>query len=459
MGHVPISERTQALIALSLLQAFVVGAGLAVAGLTPEPRLIPSPPSVAVRALVRPGPAAQSADPAGKIPDPRTLATRLAALSGGPGPAVKAVVIDAATKRVLYDRGARQAATPASTTKLVTSVAALASLGPGHRITTKVVQGGADDIVLVGGGDPTLTARKPQRYGYPQYASLDELARLTADSLIKAGRGRVRVNVDTSLYQGPGTAAGWKPNYLPDGEVAPMSALTVDEGRVRPSDQDRVQDPAGTAVTTFARMLKQHGITASEGRRAKAGSRTLAAVQSPPLSALVEHLLTVSDNDLAEAIFRLVAVKEGQPGSFAGGVKAVGAVLRRLGVAGGVTVNDGSGLSPRNRITPLALANIAALAASGEHPELRAAITGMPVAGFTGTLAAPRYTGRTSAGAGAVRAKTGTLSGVSTLAGVAYDADGRLLAFAFMLGDGKSPVDPARLDLLASALVGCGCSR
>jgi D-alanyl-D-alanine carboxypeptidase/D-alanyl-D-alanine-endopeptidase (penicillin-binding protein 4) len=134
------------------------------------------------------------------------------------------------------------------------------------------------------------------------------------------------------------------------------------------------------------------------------------------------------------------------------------AELARLGVDDGVRVDDGSGLSTRNRITPLALARIAALAASGRYPRLRAAITGMPVAGFTGTLAAPRYTdSRTVAGAGVVRAKTGTLSGVSTLAGVAHDADGRLLAFAFMLGDGKGPVDRGRLDLLAASVAACGC--
>ncbi|WP_262402521.1 D-alanyl-D-alanine carboxypeptidase [Actinomadura sp. CNU-125] len=82
----------------------------------------------------------------------------------------------------------------------------------------------------------------------------------------------------------------------------------------------------------------------------------------------------------------------------------------------------------------------------------------MPVAGFSGTLSPPRYTGRASrAGAGVVRAKTGTLAGVSTLAGLVRDADGRLLAFAFMLGDGKGYVNPLTLDRLAAEVARCGC--
>ncbi|SEG27683.1 D-alanyl-D-alanine carboxypeptidase / D-alanyl-D-alanine-endopeptidase (penicillin-binding protein 4) [Thermomonospora echinospora] len=457
----PRRERIVAVITLCLLQVCTAGAGVAVIDLTPRHRVAPRPPAVAARTPVQVTAPMPGTDPDAPVPSAAVLTERLAALADGPGPKIGAVVIDAETGRTLFDRDARRPATPASTTKLVTSVAALSALGPDHRITTRVVRGGTEEaVVLVGGGDPTLTARTPAYGAYPQYASLDDLARQTADALKKAGVARIRVDYDTSLYEGGSTAEGWKPNYLPDGEVAPMSALTVDEGRTRLGEQTRVSDPAASAARTFARMLDRHGVPAKAGRRtvAERAAPTLGAVQSPPVSALVEHLMTVSDNDVAEALLRQVAVKRNRPASFEGGSQAVMAELARLGVAEGVRVNDGSGLSTRNRITPLALARIASLAASGAHPELRAAITGMPVAGFTGTLSAPRYTGPgTAAGAGVVRAKTGTLSGVSTLAGLVQDADGRLLAFAFMLGDGEGPVDRGRLDLLAAAVAACGC--
>ncbi|MBB6398114.1 D-alanyl-D-alanine carboxypeptidase/D-alanyl-D-alanine-endopeptidase (penicillin-binding protein 4) [Actinomadura coerulea] len=469
----PGRGRALAVLSLSLLNVFAVAAGLAVVKLTPDRRLSPQPPSVAARDLVRIAPssaAIPAAEPgSGRPPDPSALAGRLSALIGGPQAKINAVVVDAETRRPLYELRAGQPATPASTTKLATSVAALASAGPAHRITTRVVRGAGDGIILVGGGDPTLTALPPRAgAGHPPYASLADLARQTAMALKasgagQAGAGQVRVDYDASAYQGPRTAAGWKPNYLPDGEVAPVSALTVDEGRVAPSDpsrKTRVSDPPAAAAREFARLLSKNGVGARAGRSTVAQKEAvqLGAVQSPPMSALVEHLLTDSDNDVAEAVARQVAIKLGRPATFADAAQAVRQVLAGLGVAEGVSVNDGSGLSPLNRISPIALARIVSLAAGGDHPELRPVITGLPIAGFSGTLSPPRYTVAASqGGAGMVRAKTGTLAGVSTLAGLAYDADGRLLAFAFMAGDGKGPVDPGKLDQLAAAVATCGC--
>lgn len=464
----PGRGRALAVLSLSLLNVFAVAAGLAVVKLTPDRRLSPQPPSVAARDLVRIAPssaAIPAAEPgSGRPPAPSALAGRLSALIGGPQAKINAVVVDAETRRPLYELRAGQPATPASTTKLATSVAALASAGPAHRITTRVVRGTGDGIILVGGGDPTLTAL-PSRpgAGHPPYASLADLARQTATALKASGAGQVRVDYDASAYQGPRKAASWKPNYLPDGELAPVSALTVDEGRVAPSDpssKTRVSDPPSAATREFARLLSKNGVSAKAGRSTVAQKEAvqLGAVQSPPLSALVEHLLTDSDNDVAEAVARQVAIKLGRPATFADAAQAVRQVLAGLGVAEGVSVNDGSGLSPLNRISPLALARIVSLAAGGDHPNLRPVITGLPIAGFSGTLGPPRYTVAASqAGAGMVRAKTGTLAGVSTLAGLAYDADGRLLAFAFMAGDGKGPVDPGKLDQLAAAVATCGC--
>jgi len=455
VARVSRRDRAAALITLSLLQAFAITAASAVANLTPSRQDAPQPPSVARRPLL---PAAPPPPPLGDLTRPPSASALAAELEDlveeDDEPGIGAAVVDVDTGRVLFDRDAQRTAIPASTTKLVTSIAALSALGPDHRIATTVVRGGDDSVVLVGGGDPTVTARPPADGAYPRYASLEDLARQTAAALTKAGVRRVRVDYDASLYTGPGTAPGWKRNYLPDGEVAPLSALTVDSGRTE--DGGRVEDPAADAAEKFARLLEKAGIDAEEGRRTVAprGAPALGAVHSPPVSALVEHLMTVSDNDVAEALFRQVALAGRRPASFDGGARAVMDELGRLGAAQGVEVYDGSGLSTRNRITPLALARLVSLAASDAHPELRPALTGMPVAGFTGTLAS-RYTGETAAGAGNVRAKTGTLSGVSTLAGVVQDARGRLLAFAFMLGDGKRSVQSRRLDRLAAAVAEC----
>ncbi|MGI8328334.1 D-alanyl-D-alanine carboxypeptidase/D-alanyl-D-alanine endopeptidase [Actinomadura scrupuli] len=453
------------MVTLFLLHIFTVGAAVAVVKLTPTRDLEPRPATVAGRDLVGSNVAAlPAADAEAPVPGAAALSSRLAGLMR---PEINAVVIDAATRRVLFDQRGAQAAVPASTTKLVTSTAVLAAVGPDHRLTTKVVQSATGNgIVLVGGGDPTLAgpALTPARLAaaYPRPASIVDLARQTAAVLRQSGRTQVRLDYDASLYEGQRTAPGWKPNYLRDGEAAPVTALMVDEGRVTPGADTapRVQEPVTTAVQVFRRQLQRFGITVRTGSRVISvkGATQLAAVQSPPVSALVEQLLTTSDNDLAEAMARQVAIKQGLTPDFAGVAKGVHDELLALGVSQGVQTFDGSGLSIKNLITPEALARIVSLAASGGHPELRSVITGMPVAGFSGTLSG-RYLGPgTQSAAGLVRAKTGTLSDVTTLAGLAYDADGRLLAFAFM-ANRVQDVGAIRgsLDQLATAVAGCGC--
>ncbi len=139
------------------------------------------------------------------------------------------------------------------------------------------------------------------------------------------------------------------------------------------------------------------------------------------------------------------------------------AVLGRLGVRHGVHLVDGSGLSPLDQVTPAALAAAVRLAAAGRPAALRAAITGMPVAGFSGTLAPGQSVfgsfGRSALGM--VQAKTGNLNKVASLSGIITDASGRVLAFSFMadqIARGSLLASAAHtIDAMATALVGCGC--
>ncbi|MBB0232722.1 D-alanyl-D-alanine carboxypeptidase, partial [Streptomyces calidiresistens] len=120
----------------------------------------------------------------------------------------------------------------------------------------------------------------------------------------------------------------------------------------------------------------------------------------------------------------------------------------------GVRVVDGSGLDRSGRMTTDSLVGLLALAADPARPELRPVLTGLPVAGFTGTLDS-RYP---DVGAGVVRAKTGTLTGVNALAGTVVDSDGRVLAFAFLTeGTASATAAQNALDRAAAALSRCGC--
>src|SRR4051794_39427668 len=412
----------------------------------------PTPQPVRTPALPPVGATAPSPTPAGLV---RQL--RRAAAAPALGGALAALVVDAATGQPLFVRRPDAPLPPASTTKLLTAIAALDTIGPDATMTTTVVRSGRT-LYLVGGGDVTLAAE--DRGVYPAPATLAQLAARTASAV--AGT-RFRVRYDDTLWRGPKTAAGWPPSYVSGGNVAPLSALEVDEARLTGftslHPQPREADPALAAATAFQSALTSAGVRVSArvGPARAPKLAPIAGVRSPPVSALVQRMLTDSDNDLAEALARMTAVHESLPATFTGAARAVTAALARAGLPTASTrLVDGSGLSTLDRVTPRLL--VSALRLVATRPELRAIAAGLPVAGFSGTLA-DRYRSRLSRhGAGVVRAKTGTLAGVNSLAGTVTDADGRLLMFAFLTDHAADPdATEAALDRLAAALADCGC--
>ncbi len=471
--------RITVLVTLALLNAFTIAAAAAVAAMLPGRLALVQPARVVLPATVHPAPVLAAGGLSGPLPAGRSLGSRLSALlaSGVLGSSVGAVVADPLSGQVLFSAAGSAPSAPASTAKLATAVAALAAEGPGARFTTRVVQGGAPgQIVLVGGGDPTLTASAPPRSDYPQPATLAALAAQTARALTAEHRSAVQLSYDTSLFTGPALAPGWTMDYVTTGNVTPITSLEVDQGRLtasgKPEDADdpdnflpRSLTPAADAARVFATLLARRGIRVA--RRVSAGTApsqavAVASVSSPPLSSVVQWMLSESNNVIAENLARQVALAAGAPASFSGAAAATQEVLRRAGAAGGIHLVDGSGLSPDDRISPDALVGLVRLAASTGHPGLRPAITGMPVAGFSGTLAAGQsvFGGLGAYAPGVVRAKTGNLDTVVTMAGLADDRDGRLLAFAFMAGRvpaGDLQAAATVIVRLAATVASCGC--
>lgn len=375
------------------------------------------------------------------------------------GPAPGAVVLDAASGEVLLDRDAGEPRTPASVAKLATGAAALVALDPESRLRTRVVAGSTPgEVVLVGAGDPTLTTRRPRPADYPRRASLAGLADAVAARLAADGVAEVTVRVDDSLFDGPPVSPDWRPSYVPGGVVSPVSALSVDAGRVSPRSDVREPDPALAAGRDLARLLGRRGLTVTgEVSRVPAApdAPELAGVDSPTVAELVELMLASSDNDLAEALLRLAALGQGRPGTFADGTDAVLDVLTGLGVpTEGTALLDGSGLARGSTVSPETLGRLLVLAADGSQPRLDGLVSGLPVAGFSGTLSLRFGAGRAGTAAGLVRAKTGTLTGVSTLAGVAPVA-GRPVVFVVMADrvPGSTLAARAALDRFAASLV------
>ncbi len=374
------------------------------------------------------------------------------------------VVVDPASGEPVWQRDADRALVPGSTGKILTAAAALLTLNPTDTLVTRVLAGpDPGTVVLVGGGDPTLSTLPADREGV--YPDSPRLADLAAQVEQAAAAPVTTVLVDTSLYAGPTLAEGWQPGDIAAGYITPIEPLMVDGGRIDPTLQDtpRVTDPALTAGRALAGLLGADPDAVAVGTAAPDAQR-LGSVSSAPVSELVEHMLRSSDNVLAETLARQVALsRQGEP-SFAGAGEQVLAALAQAGFdPSGAVLADGSGLSTTDQVPARLLGSLLAAAAAptdGAHDTefLRPVLTGLPVAGGDGTLD-DRFVPGTDAvaGRGVVRAKTGTLTGVSSLAGVVTDADGRLLVFALMSNGASSAVVRPRLDAMAAELSACGC--
>jgi D-alanyl-D-alanine carboxypeptidase/D-alanyl-D-alanine-endopeptidase (penicillin-binding protein 4) len=404
------------------------------------------------------------------IPTPAGLAAALAkplkdVRLGGH---VSFAVTDVATGQLLYGMGQYSPATPASTMKLATATALLALRGPDFRITTHVVAGSTPgEVVIVGAGDPTLGATtKPT---YPGSARLDVLA-----DEVRRALGDVaptKVVIDDTLFQGSPIGPNWLPEDVNGKFVTRIYPLSTDAGRIDPQNLGAAKRYPNSATATgqiFAGMLGLPTSAVSFGTAPATPDNpasptspgaVLGSVQSAPVVRIIETMLENSDNVLAEFMARQVAIAVGEPPSFAGAAKAVTDELHKLGLPiANVHIVDGSGLSTDNRLTAALLTSIMSYAAQPAHRQMHALLTGLPVAGYSGTLQSRFHARNTSGADGLLRAKTGTLTGVSALAGIVIDKSGRPLAFALILDATGGQDAPAAADVVGATLRNCGCT-
>jgi D-alanyl-D-alanine carboxypeptidase/D-alanyl-D-alanine-endopeptidase (penicillin-binding protein 4) len=385
------------------------------------------------------------------------------------GTHVAVQVIDVATGQKLFTQNPTDPVTPASTMKLVTAVTVLALRGPAYQIQTKAYAGtNPGEVVLVGGGDPTLAINAAG--SYPDAARLDDLAAQVKRTL--GDTVPTKVIVDSSLFTGPNTGPNWEPTVADGGGyVARVTALMTDGGRINPKQVDppspRYVTPDLAAGQAFARLLGLPGTAVAAGRAPSAFAASpsagavpvpgalLGTVSSPPLVRILEEMLRTSDNTIAELMARQVALARQEAASFPGAGAAVLAELGDLGLAtAGVKIADGSGLSTDDRLTAQLLTAVLALAAQPDQPALHALFTGLPVAGYSGTLAGRFRSPSANPADGTLRAKTGTLPGINSLAGYVMTSGGRLLGFAVLADHVTAGILPAEaaVDRIGTAL-------
>jgi D-alanyl-D-alanine carboxypeptidase/D-alanyl-D-alanine-endopeptidase (penicillin-binding protein 4) len=368
-------------------------------------------------------------------------------------------ITDAMTGAQLWAQGAGIPMQPASVNKLLTTAAALLTLDRDARLTTTVLTDPDTPglIILKGGGDPTLSAAPPSTpTWYRDAARISDLA----DQVRKAGVAVTAVQVDATAFSGPTMAPGWDPLDILNGDIAPMEAVMLDGGRTQPVSVDsrRSATPALDAGRALAASFGVDAASVTFVTGPVAGAKTIASVQSPPLMERLREMMNASDNVMAESIGREVAAAEGRPQSFTGGVQAVLGQLDGAGIdTTGATLVDSSGLSVDDRLTAETLDEVVGAAAGDKTPELRPLVDVLPIAGGSGTLS-NRYldTDAGRAAAGFLRAKTGSLTGTNTLAGIVTDASGRVLTFALM-SNNAGPTGRTAIDALAATLRSCGC--
>jgi len=446
-------------------------------------------PPAPVRPVSKVAPAPDDAP----APSQNGIAEALAPVVGNPDlGGFSGSVTDAASGNVLWSSDASKPVTPSSTAKILTSAAALIALPDDKRVGTRVVAGAhPGEVVLIGGGDPTLTAQPDGEGYYPNGPRLADLA----DQLRASGIQADRIVVDNSAYTGPGMAKGWDPLDIEGGSIAPIEPVMLDGGRLEPLSEysPRSDAPAEDVGRALATELGTDPAQVQVGEAAP-NAAELASVHSAPLRDRLRDLMVHSDNVLAETVGREIAVATGKPASFDGAAEAVSTVLRDAGFdMAQAKMHDTSGLSVEDQLPARLLDSVLASAAAPdgadkEHPlppkrpqlgagSVRAPTTTneapeatdelpttlapildyLPVAGGTGSLTS-RFGEGAPVGAGWVRAKTGTLSVASTLAGYVLDNDGRVLTFALMSSDRPPEASRPALDSVAATLRNCGCS-
>ena len=378
----------------------------------------PSPASE----TTRPVPTALSNAVATQLADPRWAAVE----------ATVSVWIDGYGEVASLD--SKRALLPASNQKLWTAVGAHLLVEPSHRFTTRVLITDDTDLVLVAGGDPTLSTSGANSLDALAAQVLDAGAAVVRDVIVDAGRYERRVHL-------PGWQAWQMPTY-----VGPMSALLVDANRYR-TDRPFLLAPAIGGGERFVERLRMSGV-AVEGtvRLGSDAGREVAQVTSPPVGELLTRMLTHSDNMIAESLVREIGVLVAGDGSTSAGIAAIGSAVGRLCLDLTGTSGDGSGLSRDNRRS--AAEWVALLRAVRSEPWFGDLLAELAIAGETGTL---RDRLRDPATAGVVRAKTGSIIGGRALSGYGLTQGGRLIVFSMIVnGEESGPARSAIDELLVT---------
>ena len=397
------------------------------------------------------------------------------------------------SEKILYSQDSQKYFIPASNMKLFTTAAALQQLGADFRIRTSIYDDGNGVLRVVGRGDPSfknaqLTILSKQLY----QQEIRQINQLIADDSyfqgevvnsswewedIQADYGApvnsliVNENASTltSLPQTigeplklkwtePTEAYRWKiennsvtteadkPGFVQVNRDLKGQIIRIN-GQLAINSQPEITglavfDPVANFIRQFRQNLSRQGITVKEtvikNLSQNQQEKEIAAVESPPLSELLLETNVNSNNLYAEALLRSLAIKkpeEKNQNTADVGLQVVRETLTQLGVApAGYVIVDGSGLSRKNLTTPAALVQL--LQGIDKSPQAAVFRASLPISGVKGSL---KNRFLNTAAAGIVQAKTGSMTGISTLSGYMNAPDYEPLVFSIMVNQSEQP--------------------
>jgi D-alanyl-D-alanine carboxypeptidase/D-alanyl-D-alanine-endopeptidase (penicillin-binding protein 4) len=383
-------------------------------------------------------------------------------------PRLYAYAYDVTTGRTLLNFNGTAQTPSASVLKVLTAAAALVNVPATQRATTSVLSVPSQPGVLVlkGGGDFSLTRTVAPAYTtYTKAARINTLA-TNALSLLPPGIPVTKIILDSTYFEENGYNQAWKLSDRTNGYISPISALQVDAGRIngdltsKKYNGTRSSEPILDAGRAFRTALGDTAKSATlELAAAPADAAPLTSLNSMPMSFWLNHALMASDNTETEFIGRHAAIAAGNPSTFAGVTKTVRETLISLGInPKSLIMYDGSGLAQGDRVTAKLITQLMSRVADPESV-LAPMQNYLPLAGVSGTLGG-RFTGRNAVAKGFIRAKSGYIPGLYSLAGVITAKDGTSVSFAaFARSVGKNIVGygtRAGLDTLAARFFECG---
>lgn len=375
---------------------------------------------------------------------------------------------------ILFESNAQNSMLPASLTKLYTAASTAITLDPDARFVTKVKYLN-NNVYLVGGADPQLGTESN-----PTQADLADLAKETAQKLKEFNVFEVNVFIDDAILGPLQRPADWEDTYFQSSEIHLISALNIDD----PSAPAKAPvDPSITTGQKFAFYLIKNNIKVNglvSRKNTPKDAFELSTQYSKSVSQLIEDTLMISNNQDAEILARVTSlVSENDPSTKA----ATELVLKDVELLGISSVDnaitDASGLSRSNKISPSDLSEIIYKSIKnpvitkvnkGETskfmitpilpitPDPWSVFTGLPTGHGLGTMK-KRFDENNSAGRGVVRAKTGSLNRVITLAGTITTKDNVFLSFAILVNRVEEPENVREaIDNLLNELAECNCA-